>query len=218
MQIKVATFVLPKPRIMVVGPTMVGKSVLANAFLGNAPDAIGSPFKVCHGFDTCTKQVTVMEGTAPVEQPTELVVIDTPGFGEDASLDALASMAKSLKEEVKSVDMIVVVFDGHTAKVDMKALAEMQAFFGKVRSIMSSLVVISFHHAPLMCLQEMWKSTAIAVTAMREESAKIDQSWGENLKQKLQKKIHIQNKLPVYILDARALKENDLKQKSIFDR
>ena len=69
-----------------------------------------------------------------------------------------------------------------------------------------------------MCLQEMWKSTAIAVTAMREESAKIDQSWGENLKQKLRKKFDIKIELPVYFLDARNLKENDLKQKSIFDR
>ena len=144
MLIKVATFVLlgfsltiaaenakSKPRILVVGSTMVGKSVLANAFLGNAPAKIQNPFKVCHGFEPCTKQVTVMEGTAVVGQ-TELVVIDTPGFGEDANINALASMAKTLKESVKFVDMIVVVLDGNTGKVDKKALAEMEAFFGKV--------------------------------------------------------------------------------------
>ena len=151
MLIKVVAFVLfgfsltigaenakSKPRILIVGPTMVGKSVLANAFLGNAPAKIESPFKVCHGFEPCTKQVTMMEGTDAI-QHSELVVIDTPGFGEVANMDALASMAKMLKESVKSVDMIVVVLDGHRGKVDMKALAEMEAFFGKVRSIMSSL-------------------------------------------------------------------------------
>ena len=144
MLIKVVTFVLlgssltigaenakSKPQILVVGPTMVGKSVLANAFLGNAPAKIQNPFKVCHGFEPCTKQVTVMEGTDAI-QHSELVVIDTPGFGEDANVDALASMAKTLKESVKSVDLIVLVLDGNTGKVDKKALAEMEAFFGKV--------------------------------------------------------------------------------------
>ena len=145
MLIKVVTFVIlgisltvgeenarSKPRILVVGPTRVGKSVLANAVLGNAPAKNGTPFKVCHGFEACTKQVTVMEGIAAVEN-TDLIVIDTPGFGEDADMDAIASMAHVLKERVSSVDMIVLVFDGHSSKVDTKALAEMEAFFGNVR-------------------------------------------------------------------------------------
>ena len=145
MLIKVAIFVLfgfsqtvggenakSKPRILVVGPTKVGKSVLANALLGNAPGFSENPFKVCHGFEACTKQVTVMEGTAGVGKD-ELVVIDTPGFGEDADEAAIASMAHDLKERVSFVDMMLVVFDGHTSKVDVKALAEMEAFFGKVK-------------------------------------------------------------------------------------
>ena len=226
MLIKVATFVLfgfaltlaeenpkSKPRILVVGPTMVGKSLLANAFLGNIPNKNGSSFKVCHGFETCTKQVTVLEGTAGALLNTELVVIDTPGFGEDADMDALASMAKTLKDKVKSVDMIVAVFEGRTGKIDHKALVDMEAFFGKVRFTMAPKIVAFFNHAPLHILQEMWSSTIIAVNAVPEES---EQHWSQKMNQNLQKKFDIKKELPVYYLDARALKNNDLKQKTIF--
>ena len=67
-------------------------------------------------------------------------------------------------------------------------------------------------------LQDMWKSTVIAVRAMPEESVELKQSWGENIKHLLQKKFGVMNELPVYFLDAQALKEDDLKQKTSFER
>ncbi len=67
-------------------------------------------------------------------------------------------------------------------------------------------------------MQDMWKSTVIAATAMHEESAQIDQNWGENLKHLLQKKFGVMNELPVFFLDAQALKVDVLKQKTLFDR
>ena len=50
---------------------------------------------------------------------------------------------------------------------------------------------------------------------MPEES---EQQWSQRMNHHLQKAFDIKKELPVYFLDARALNENDLKQKTIFDR
>ena len=53
----------PKPHIILLGETGVGKSSLANVFVGNPPDCNNCSFPVCKDtLDSCTKETSYQKG------------------------------------------------------------------------------------------------------------------------------------------------------------
>ena len=49
---------LPKPRVVVLGATGVGKSTISNFLLGCAEDCLTVKFETCYGGTSCTKEVS----------------------------------------------------------------------------------------------------------------------------------------------------------------
>ena len=49
---------LPKPRLVVLGATGVGKSTISNFLLGCTEDCLTGKFKTCYGGSSCTKEVS----------------------------------------------------------------------------------------------------------------------------------------------------------------
>ncbi len=72
---------LPLPHIVIIGATGVGKSSLANVFIGEDPTCKNCTFPVCGGADSCTKNTNYAVGLW-LGSGLEFTVVDTPGFGD----------------------------------------------------------------------------------------------------------------------------------------
>ena len=77
---------LPYPRLVILGATGVGKSTLANVFLGESPDCNNCTFPVCSGADSCTKNTKYAVGNWLLDG-APFTVVDTPGFGDSNNDD-----------------------------------------------------------------------------------------------------------------------------------
>ena len=49
---------LPKPKLVVIGATGVGKSTISNFLLGCTEDCLIERFKTCYGGASCTKETS----------------------------------------------------------------------------------------------------------------------------------------------------------------
>ena len=49
---------LPKPRLVIIGATGVGKSTIANFLMGCDTDCTTEMFKTCFGGNSCTKEAS----------------------------------------------------------------------------------------------------------------------------------------------------------------
>ena len=78
------------PRLLILGPTGVGKSSLGNVLTGCEPNDQNCFFPVCPGLTSCTKETKIAEGTY-VGVGAAVTLIDTPGFG-DSSGDEVCSL------------------------------------------------------------------------------------------------------------------------------
>merc|ERR1719334_2485597 len=73
---------LPKPHVIIVGPTGAGKSSLACALIGGDPTSDSCLFPVCHDMDSCTKNTSYCGNMTWIgdESNPLFTVVDTPGF------------------------------------------------------------------------------------------------------------------------------------------
>ena len=105
---------LPLPHIVIIGSTGVGKSSLANVFIGEDPTCDNCTFQVCDDFgQSCTKNTNyAVEPWLGVGQ--EFTVVDTPGFGDSDQEDSalIDEMMNVLKNTVKSASVLFLVLDG----------------------------------------------------------------------------------------------------------
>ena len=71
------------PRLLILGPTGVGKSSLGNVLAGCQPNDINCFFPVCPGLTSCTKETKIAEGNY-LGVGEKVTLIDTRGFGDSA--------------------------------------------------------------------------------------------------------------------------------------
>ena len=69
------------PRLLILGPTGVGKSSLGNVLAGCEPNDENCFFPVCPGGHSCTKETKIAQGFYLGNGPN-VTLIDTPGFGD----------------------------------------------------------------------------------------------------------------------------------------
>ena len=64
----------------------MGKSTLANVFLGESPDCENCTFPICAGQDSCTKNTNYAAGNWLLDG-APFTIVDTPGFGDSDNDD-----------------------------------------------------------------------------------------------------------------------------------
>ena len=146
----------PDPRIVIVGPTGVGKSSIAEALLGcdptNASDVC--MFEVCNGLDSCTKETTAGTGHwlgdefgdlftviekiifSLLSEWINIQVVDTPGFADSNGNDNeyIEEMMDVLSNELGYTNTILLVMEGTTPRFDNSLYAmlrQMSSIFGE---------------------------------------------------------------------------------------
>ena len=61
-QVSSSNLTLPKPHIIIVGPTGAGKSSVANVMMGCDPTSENCTFPICTDMNSCTKHTTYAYG------------------------------------------------------------------------------------------------------------------------------------------------------------
>jgi len=128
------------PRIVILGGTGVGKSSLANVFLGRDKNYDGSKFhhgcfKVSPSFDTGVTRRTCADQGKWLGIGENVTVIDTPGFGshverEQETIDGLIHV---LKDDIQWVHVFVIAFkqnDNRLTRAFYSMLDLFQKMFG----------------------------------------------------------------------------------------
>jgi len=104
---------LPRPRMVIIGATGVGKSSLANALLGADLDSDDVLFPVCHGLDSCTK--ATFHGVGPwLGKYNNFTVVDTPGLGdsEGKTAEYIEEITNFLKNRLQDANAVVLLLKG----------------------------------------------------------------------------------------------------------
>jgi len=151
---------LPKPHIIIVGPTGAGKSSLANVLVGGRPTGKSNLFPVCQNMDSCTKETAFCGNRTWLGKESEpfFTIVDTPGFSDSdgESGELIEEMFGVLNDVVKTADVILLTIGADITRFDASLtsmLKQLEMAFG----------------------EKMWNNTMIEISKFPYDQRDIDQ-------------------------------------------
>ena len=107
--------------------------------LGEDPKCKNCTFNICDGQNSCTKETKYATGKWLGTGP-EFTVVDTPGFGDSDNDDnkLIDEMMKTLKDDIKGANGIVLLINGEEERFDaslQQMMREMQVHTWILRTV-----------------------------------------------------------------------------------
>jgi len=200
----------PRPRIMLLGETGVGKSTLGKQLFGKKPGMCASPnsmlnltypvFGVGHGPESHTNDTSWIAGKwlgdySQTGNSSCFTVIDTPGVGDTAGEIADCKHGVAISEAVKKlslIDAFVLIFKGTQSRFT-KPLQDQLSFYEE------------------MFGQGFWKKTIIEISYWRsreddkeermEDRHTDEAKFSHDLNMQLKRRFGLTHAIPVYFID-----------------
>ena len=182
----------PHPVILLLGPTGVGKSSLANTLLGHSYGP--QSFPVGHGTESFTRNISLETGHWLGDFSNQkFSLVDTPGTGDTANMDCEHAMTtvKFLKEVIGTIDIIVLMFKGTNPRFDASMQKQLELFESVFGHKMWKNVVteISF-----------WQYTKEAIEE-REKRHQNEEFKHNDWNEVYQKKFNVDIEIPTIFID-----------------
>jgi len=199
---------LPKPRIVIIGETGVGKSSLANVLLGRSHQYDGK------GFDDGCFKVAWKNGDKPGgvittatchdsgyylgdKSKPNVTIIDTPGFGDEmeAEVQTINGLVDVLKNQVKEIDVFIICFretNDRMTKAMQNMLNLFQQMFGKQFWNNAIFEATRWNH----------NSRNVAKRNALKPQPKTEENWTKQFNTILEKELGVTRKLGSVFIDS----------------